>query len=164
MRYSDSSDGWKMTPEAEKKRDEALKGWGKTTVPLHQPPRLLDTLKEKRETKRAGWTMEYEPSDRARYLADKRGASMADTKQTIDIDAYVKDLKDFKIVQDVYILSDDREDDDTVTVLIKLKPLLSIPANVFDAENNHITNYLTSTKIVGAEEVHVSFQYTEVFK
>jgi hypothetical protein len=171
LRSSDGS-GWNMSPDAEKKRNEMVKGWDdngermkgleqlRAHVQMPAKSRSQIQTQDKYFKPQDGWN-----TNRSRYLADKRGVDVSNNvQQTIELDEYVKDLKEFKIVKDVYVLSDDRADGGNIAILIKLKPLLSIPANVFDAENARITTYLQSTKIANAEEIEVSFQYTEVFK
>lgn len=164
MRHS-NDDPWKMSPEAKKKVEEITKGWGvkeysKTGSVMSKPQSYVAKPS-------VGWdnkTTEPEKKQHARYLADVKGKEAPDVAQIVSIDEYVNDLKEFKIIKDIYVLSDDREEDKTLSVLIKLMPLMQLPPHVFDAENDRVTRYLQSTSVQDADEVHVSFQYTEVFK
>lgn len=98
-----------------------------------------------------------------RYIGDKLKEVEDLAKQTVSLDDYVKDLKEFYLVDDIYVLSDDREDAGTVSILIKLMSLMDVPEKIFQIENDKITNYLRSTRVDKSYSVEVSFQYKEVY-
>lgn len=98
-----------------------------------------------------------------RYIGDKLKEVEDLAKQTVSLDDYVKDLKEFYLVDDIYVLSDDREDAGTVSILIKLMALMNVPEKMFQIENDKITNYLRATRVEKSYSVEVSFQYKEVY-
>lgn len=174
-RLSDWAEQWKMTPEAEQKMKEIQSGWNNKHYEDTFHHMIQPAVQKQQETLAEiihnAVAVEAQPQAVAiqnpihsRYFGDTHGKETPEVGQNISLEEYVEDLKEFKIVKDVYVLSDDREDDGTVSILIKLIPLMSLAPHVFDAENKHVTNYLQSTSIVYAKEIHVSFQYTEVYK
>lgn len=176
-RSSPLSDPWNMSPEAKKKAAEIQKSWDTRWLPDSMNDKIqqananrenfvlskLDKAFSSADTGqiKSGIKM---PEQKQRYIGDEVGKETSEVKQVVELAEYTSDLKEFKIIKDVYVLSDDREDDGTISVLIKLIPLMSIPAQAFEAENNRITSYLQSTSVYQAKEIHVSFQYTEVYK
>lgn len=159
---------WPMTDEAKKKVKEQVANWDKGSYALgfHQEYNLLENMTATTPKDHAFDTLRKMVQDSTpspRYLGDARRKEKPPVSQTIELDEYIQDLKEFKIVKDVYVLADDRKDDKTLSILIKLTPLMAIPIAVFDKENEYVTAYLDSTAVFGAKEVHVSFQYTEVY-
>lgn len=177
MMQPSNFDPWNMSEEAKKKTEALKKTWGVGLTPeqikkmenIGLPQKLDKILEENKINDRqrrydtSTWNNAIAP-EKGRYLGDVRGVEKSDVGQMVSIDDYVTDLKEFKIVKDVYVLSDEREEDGTVSILLKLIPLMSVPPGAFDTENERITKYLESTSIHDAREVHVSFQYTEIFR
>lgn len=174
-KHSSGWDPWYMSPEAEKKAQELRSKWGSSNIP--KGSKFINTslnkvgqeyVKQKEQEIHDAIKISAMATERikenARYLGDPRGKEKSVMGQVVSLEEYVEDLKEFRIIKEVYVLSDEREEDGTVSILIKLIPLRSIQQTAFDKENEHITAYLDSTSIKEAEEVHVSFQYTEVYK
>ncbi|MNY41775.1 hypothetical protein D3C86_1766140 [compost metagenome] len=83
--------------------------------------------------------------------------------QQFSISTLVTSLEASKIVEKVYVLSED-EDDSTLTIMIKIMiPSLFHPDDI-ESENGFITQLLMRAKVENYRNLKVSFQYTEVFK
>lgn len=142
---------WAMTEEAVEKRAEIL------TQQLFDSftKELTGGVEEKMRTP-------YSSQGR-RYFGHAIQGDAVIKYQALTTTDLVMKLESFKIVEKVYVLSED-EDDSTLTIMIKIKiPSLFHPDDI-ESENGFITQLLMRAKVDNYRNLKVSFQYTEVFK
>lgn len=165
-----------MTPEARKKRDEISKKWtdlGSPGVNINMPKFLIPEKPKSRNDIREelGFatlpdsSTQYMPAPTQRYPGEAGGVNMDDKIQdSMSLEDFTEFLTKCFLVDTVYCLDDAREDEGFVHLLIKLIPLANLSPRQIDEGNEMLTNFLALTRVQDAKEVHVSFQYTEVYK
>ena len=163
------SNPFNMTPKAMDKAQEMVSERNKNKYLLHSmEPRVLGIdddekvllpprIKELDESVCRIFGFDYseahpKPKEPPRFIGDSRWKEVI-TRQEVTMEEYIQDLGEFPLVKDVYLLSDDREEDGTISVLVKFEPLMKIPPHAFDIENERITRYLKASYIKGVKEI-----------
>lgn len=80
-----------------------------------------------------------------------------------NLNEYLTVLKTYELVDDAYILSDNRDIDGTISIFVKLTPLSRLSKYQIQSYNKVLTRFLANAKIRGADAIEVNFQYKNVY-
>lgn len=131
-----------MSPEGEMKRDKMVDGWGVKARTSKGSNKLF------RKNIDAG----YVPDEEKKH------------KVYIPLEDFVKRLEQMRLVKNVYVVDDTREELGSVSILLKLHNLGSFSPEELELGNGTITNFLETFLVEDSYQSIISFQYTEVYE
>lgn len=176
-----------MTKAAQQKRDDMLERWsdmgvGEQTLDAlrlsiqqvsnkkgHKPPEYIsvnDYAKVPSGKSQGLFNTKAKLEEyKGGYIGDKRNEKSFTLNQYDfdDLDEFVDELKEYELVSEVYVLSDDREETGLVTILLRLSRLDDFTPEQLETRNKILTGFLRAASLKGAQAIAVNFQYTEVY-